>query len=97
MPRDLRRGKEEGGLVGKVGMEQERRDLGKREVGSSAGIHSQGRPKSLADLQAEGGGEPGVGEIQKGERARMVRRPLFSDLGGPNEEPEPLCQKAQGV
>ena len=33
MPRDLRRGKEEGGLVGKVGMEQERRDLGKREVG----------------------------------------------------------------
>ena len=71
--------------------------LGKREVGSSAGIHSQGRAKSLADLQAEGGGEPGVGEIQKGERARMVRRPLFSDLGGPNEEPEPLCQKAQGV
>lgn len=33
MPRDLRRGKEEGGLVGKVGMEQERRDLEKREVG----------------------------------------------------------------
>ena len=28
MPRDLRRGKEEGGLVRKVGMEQERRDLG---------------------------------------------------------------------
>lgn len=58
---------------------------------------SQGRAKSLADLQAEGGGEPGVGEIQKGERARMVRRPPFSDLGGPDEEPEPLCQKAQGV
>jgi len=33
MPRDLRRGKEEGSLVGKVGMEQERRDLRKWEVG----------------------------------------------------------------
>lgn len=36
MPRDLRRGKEEGGLVGKVGMEQKRRDPGKREVGRLA-------------------------------------------------------------
>lgn len=71
--------------------------LGKWEVGGSAGTHSQGRAKSLEDLQAEGGGEPGVREIQKGERAQMLRRPPFSDLGGPDEEPEPLCQKAQGV
>lgn len=40
MPRDLRRGREEGGLVGKVGMEQERRDLGKREVGQAGQVEA---------------------------------------------------------
>lgn len=67
------------------------------EAGSS-GIHIQGIAKSLADLQAEGGGEPGVvGRSRRGRRARKVRRPSSQTLEAQMTNLEPLCQKAQGV